>query len=209
VNSEVKKTPNRLNDLFKILLRFRQYEFALQADISEMFLRICLEPEDRKFHRFNWNGKIWQFVSIAFGVRCCPDISQKVITTHADSVKDHYPDAAKVVIDETYMEDSITSKQTEEILIKIAKQLIPLMRGINMFIMKFYSNSKLLVNSLDPKLLSKKVTFSEKETLFEESKVLGMTWEAMIDTLKYISKFANVQEFFDHINIRKNPVWTK
>jgi hypothetical protein len=31
VNSEVEKTPNRLNDLFKILLRFRQYEFALQA----------------------------------------------------------------------------------------------------------------------------------------------------------------------------------
>jgi hypothetical protein len=50
-----------------------------------------------------------------------------------------------------------------------------------MFIMKFYSNSKMLVNSLDPKLLSKKVTFSKKEVLFEESKVLGMTWEAMID----------------------------
>jgi hypothetical protein len=137
VNSKVKKTPNRLNDLFKILLRFRQYEFALQADISEMFLRICLEPEDRKFHRFYWNGKIWQFVSIAFGVRCCPDVSQKVITTHANSIKDQYPDAAKVVIDETYMDDSITSKQTEEMLIKIAKQLIPLMKGINMFIMKF------------------------------------------------------------------------
>ena len=37
VNSEVEKTLNRLNDLFKILLRFRQYEFALQADISELF----------------------------------------------------------------------------------------------------------------------------------------------------------------------------
>ena len=94
-------------------------------------------------------------------------------------------------------------------LIKIANQLIPLMKGINMFIMKFYSNSKKLVNSLDPKLLSKKVTFSEKEVLFEESKVLGMTWEAMIDTLKYVSKFANVQEFFDHLNIKKNLVWTK
>jgi hypothetical protein len=175
VNSEVEKTPNRLNDLFKILLRFRQYEFALQADISEMFLRICLEPEDRQFLRFYWNGKIWKFVSIAFGVRCCPNVSQKVITTHVDSVKDQYPDAAKVVIDETYMDDSITSKQTEEMLIKIANQLIPLMRGINMFIIKFCSNSKMLVNSLDPKLLSKKVTLSEKETLFEESKVLGMS----------------------------------
>ena len=174
-----------------------------------MFLRIRLEPEDRKFHRFYWNGKIWQFVSIAFGVQCCPNISQKVITTHAESVEDQYPDAAKVVIDKTYMDDSITSEQTEEMLIKIAHQLIPLMKGINMFIMKFYSNSKMLVNSLDPKLLSKKVTFSEKEVLFEESKVLGMTWEAMIDILKYISKFANVQEFFDQLNIKKNPVWTK
>jgi hypothetical protein len=68
VNSEVEKTLNRLNNLFKILLRFRKYEFSLQADISEMFLRICLEPEDRKFQRFYWNRKIWQFVSIAFGV---------------------------------------------------------------------------------------------------------------------------------------------
>jgi hypothetical protein len=34
--------------------------------------------------------------------------------------------------------------------------------------MKFYSNSKMLVNSLDPKLLSKKVTFSEKEVLSEK-----------------------------------------
>jgi hypothetical protein len=119
VNSEVEKTLNRLNDLFKILLRLRQYEFALQADISEMFLRIRVEPEDRKFHRFYWNGKIWQFVSIAFGVRCCPDVSQKVITTHANSVKDQYPDTAKFVIDKTYMDDSITSKQTEEMLIKI------------------------------------------------------------------------------------------
>jgi hypothetical protein len=67
----------------------------------------------------------------------------------------------------------------------------------------------MLVNSLDPKLLSKKVPFSEKKTLFEESKVLGMSWDAMIDILKYVSKFANVEEFFDHIAIKKNPVWTK
>jgi hypothetical protein len=52
VNSEVEKTRNRLNYLFRILLRFRQYEFALQADISEMFLRICLEPEDGNFTDF-------------------------------------------------------------------------------------------------------------------------------------------------------------
>jgi hypothetical protein len=71
------------------------------------------------------------------------------------------------------MDDSITSEQTAEMLIKIAHQLIPLMKGINMFIMKFYSNSKMLVNSLDPKLLSKKVTFSEKKFSSKNQKFLA------------------------------------
>ncbi len=35
-----------------------------------------------------------------------------------------------------------------------------------------------------------------------------MSWHAMIDSLKYVSKFANVEEFFEHIDIKKNPVWT-
>jgi hypothetical protein len=36
-----------------------------------------------------------------------------------------------------------------------------------------------------------------------------MSWQAKIDSLKYGSKFANAEEFFDHIDIKKNPVWTK
>jgi hypothetical protein len=66
-----------------------------------MFLRIHLEEEDWKFHRFYLNENIWQFVSIAFGVHACPNISQKVITAHANTIKNLYLDAAKVVMDKT------------------------------------------------------------------------------------------------------------
>ena len=39
LNSQIEKGPNRLQDLFGILLRFRQFAIALTADISEMFLQ--------------------------------------------------------------------------------------------------------------------------------------------------------------------------
>jgi hypothetical protein len=53
------------------------------------------------------------------------------------------------------------------------------------------------------------VTFGEKDLVFEESKVLGMSWDADNDLIRYISKFKNVQEFFKHLEINENPVWTK
>jgi hypothetical protein len=61
LNSEIEKGPNMLNNLFQILLRFRRYEYAVQADISEMFLRIRLHEDDKKYHQFYWIGKIWQW----------------------------------------------------------------------------------------------------------------------------------------------------
>jgi hypothetical protein len=209
VNSEIEKTPNRLNDLFAILLGFREYEYALQADISEMFLRIKMCKEDFKYHRFFWRDEVWQWTSEMFGGCACPDISQKVICTHAKKFEIIYPLASYVVIHKTHMDDSITSKQTEDELVELARQLIPLMDSMNMKIMKFYSNSKKLVNSLDPTLLSKKVTFGDKDPIFEESKVLGMHWDAEKDIIRYVSKFKDVEAFFKHLNITKNPVWTK
>ena len=209
LNSEIEKTPNRLNDLFEILLGFREFEFALQADISEMFLRIRMCAEDFKYHRFFWGKKVMQWTREMFGGRACPDISQKVICTHAEFMTIIYPLASFVILHKTYMDDSITSKQTEAELLELALQLIPLLKGIDMSIMKFYSNSKLVMKTLDPKLLSKKVTFGDKDLVFEESKVLGMSWDADNDLIRYISKFKNVQEFFKHLEINENPVWTK
>ncbi len=42
LNGAIEKGPNRLNDLFAILLRFRRFQYTFTAYISEMFLRIRL-----------------------------------------------------------------------------------------------------------------------------------------------------------------------
>jgi hypothetical protein len=48
LNGAEKKGPNRLNDLFAILLRFRRFQYAFTADISEMCLRIRLTEADKR-----------------------------------------------------------------------------------------------------------------------------------------------------------------
>ena len=42
LNSEIEDTPNRLQDLSKILWRLRKFRFTVTADVSEMFLQVLL-----------------------------------------------------------------------------------------------------------------------------------------------------------------------
>jgi hypothetical protein len=46
LNSEIELTPNRLQDLFKLLLQMRKYKNVVLSDISEMFLKVILDPAD-------------------------------------------------------------------------------------------------------------------------------------------------------------------
>ena len=109
LNSQIEKGPNRLQDLFGILLRFRQYDIAITADISEMFLQCRLNDEDRRYHRFWWNGKIWQWTRVLFGNLASPDISQKVLTFNAELFKQEFPVAAEAVSENMYMDDVLKS----------------------------------------------------------------------------------------------------
>ena len=103
LNSQIAKGPNRLQDLFSILLRFRQYDIALTADISEMFLQCRLTEEDRKYHRFWWDGRIWQWTRVLFGNLASPDISQKVLSENAELFKEQFPTAYEAVMNAMYM----------------------------------------------------------------------------------------------------------
>ena len=148
LNSEILKGPNHINDLYQILIQFRQYRYAMQADISEMFLRCRLMEEDKRFHRFYWNGRIWQWTRTLFGNRASPDMSQKILQTHAEINLLKYPLASVALMQSTYMDDTCKSMPTEKLLSQLASELQPLIRGMDMKVMKFYSNSQKTLEQL-------------------------------------------------------------
>ena len=211
MNGAIEKGPNRLNDLFAILLRFRRFHYAFTADISEMFLRIRLTEADKRYHRFWWNENFWQWNRILFGNRASPDISQKVITTHALKMKESYPEASRALIEDTYMDDTIVSRPSEEECVKIVETLPKVTEGMDMKIQKFYSNSRLALKSLPENLLSTKVHFSDKEEIFDSNKVLGMVWDANTDLITYNAKYKNADQFIEAMSLKKvsKGDWTK
>ena len=111
-----------------------------------------------------------------FGNRASPDISQKVITTHALKLRDSYPEACNALIADTYMDDTIVSHPSEGECVKLVEDLPKVTEDMDMKIQKFYSNSKLTLKSLPKDLLSSKIHFEDKEEIFDCNKVLGMVW---------------------------------
>ena len=69
--------PDMLASLMGFLSRFREYKFAMTADIEEMFLQVEVKPEDRKFLRFLWFDKnnqtlAYQYNRHFFGAKSSP-----------------------------------------------------------------------------------------------------------------------------------------
>jgi len=188
LNSQIEKGPNRLQDLFGILLRFRQHNIALTADISEMFLQCRLDEKDRRYHRFWWDGKIWQWTRVLFGNLASPDISQKVLCLNAELFREEFPKAAEAISDNMYMDDVLKSVETVKEAIQLATELPPLNERAGMKICKFECNDVKVMKTIPKSLHSTKVDL-DKETgsIFDPTKVLGIIWNANTDCFQFKS----------------------
>ena len=86
MNDVLNPGPSLLPDLIGLLLRFREYPFALQADMKAFFM-IGVPEEDTQYLRFLWpnpEGKItvWRLTKLPFGANCSPFIPNVVLRLH-------------------------------------------------------------------------------------------------------------------------------
>jgi hypothetical protein len=217
LNSEIELTPNRLQDLFKLLLQIRKYKNVVLLDISEMFLKVILDPADRRYHRFHFNGEEYEWLVILFGNLSSPNGSQKVIQLNCDLNGAGLDEALESVRNACYMDDVADSRPAEEMALQLAKELVILFDYCGMTVQKFYSNSPLVCKSLDQNLLAKTIQFDEvtHDLVYNIGRVLGMSYSVPDDCLTYAGKFGNVKEWIKgkvDINLDNEPVqdgWTK
>ena len=204
--------PNRLNDIVHVLLRWRRYEYAFTGDISEMFLRVRLAPKDRKYFRFMIGDRHVQWTRVPFGGNACPNISQKVLEQLEADHGDEYPHAVDTLVNSFYMDDGIDSKPTEEEIMDTVQDLIGILQKADMHIGKFYSNSKKVIAGLPEEKRAKEALMSEfdkNNTVFEATKVLGMTWKADGDMITFSSKYSSLEEWLRKLGLTKKEDWTK
>ena len=164
LNDEIHQGPKLQRDLFNILIRFREHPVALICDIVEMYLRIEIAPNDRKYLRFLWrsmdNDKPpdeYEFNRVVFGINSSPFHAQYVVQQHAKELEQAYPMAAKTVKDSTYM-DQHGSVPTDALGIELYHQLS-----------KLYEKANMYPHKMTVKFCSSVRAHSRRETSFERS----------------------------------------
>jgi len=212
LNSEIELTPNRLQDLFKVLLRLRKYQFTVTSDVSEMFLKILMDPKDRRFHRFVFDGNDFEWNVILFGNVSSPNGSQKVLSMACELFGEKYPEAVETLTESCYMDDASDSRPTEQQALDLTNQLVEILGLCKMPVHKFYTNSLLVIRNVDPKLLAKQITLDEKDVHIDSGKILGMKYSVEDgDVLMFAGKFKSVREWTNRSALTKveEGHWTK
>ena len=94
LNDYWKEGPDLLNDLFGVVLRFRENEVAFIGYISKMYHRIRIPEADQHVHKFLWRNlqtdrepDVYIKTVLTFGDKAAPAMAEIAIRKTADEAK--------------------------------------------------------------------------------------------------------------------------
>ena len=127
--------PDVMNALFGIILRFRQHQVVLSADVKDFFYRILMDKKDRSAARFFWwkDKSMEEIIVIEtmchlFGLASSPSISNLILQYHGSKIKEKYGlDIFICILLYFYVDDFLSSiknvKRAKEIKEKLTDAL--------------------------------------------------------------------------------------
>lgn len=188
------KGPDLLNDLFGILLRFRENEIGLCGDISKMYHRILIPEIDQHIHRFLWRNletdrepDVYVKTVLTFGDKPAPAMAQIALKKTAEEARDEYPVAHKILTENVYMDDICDSFHSKKEALNHRKEIDEILKNGGFEIKQWTMTTK-TENASD-------VDDSERKT----EKVLGVLWNSVKDELHLRSVAVNTDQI----------MWTK
>ena len=187
LNDFIETGPKLQNDLVDVLLRFRRYEVALMCDISEMYLQVGIQQEDRKYLRFYWRKEdkltVYEFNRLVFGLNTSPFLAQFVSQENARKFIIEFPRAAEAVIDSTYMDDTLDSVAMVDEARTLKKELQIVWRAAGMEVKKWASNSAEIMEETPEEDRAKGLLIDDEKQL--SVKTLGIRWNASADDFTF------------------------
>ena len=179
------KGPDLLNNLLGILVRFRENETALMGDIKKMYHTVKTTTLDQHTHRFLWRdmdakreADTYVIQRVSFGDKPSATIATMALRKTAEMGNEEYPEAAKIILNNTYMDDIIDSTNDLLSAKKLTKDIENLV-GRGGFKLKewIFSHSAKLDETPVP-----------NETNVSIEKVLGIMWDPVHDQLCFKAK---------------------
>ena len=187
LNNQCMQGPDLVNKLLSVLLRFRQYHYAIMADIESTYLQVRIPPRDRNALRFLWfvNDALthYRMTSHLFGgVWCASSSTYALRRTAIDA-------GASDVVRNTimrlfYVDDLLTSVSDKETASEIINGTQDALKAGGFRLTKFVVNDPELLGQIAPEDRAAEV--KEPEML---NKALGVQWDVTNDTFLTLGLF--------------------
>ena len=174
--------PPKLNDLTKLLIRFRDNPVAITTDIEKAFLHVGLKEDDRDVTRFLWLSdpsdpasslQTYRFKSVLFGASCSPFILNATLLKH---LRQNTCKTAGTMERDLYVDNILSSVESDDEALTYYTEARQIMAEAGFNLRTWSSNSDKLRN------------LAREENVLDmdrNTKVLGMLWNSENDNLMY------------------------
>ena len=187
LNDYWKKGPDLLNNLFGVVLCFREKEVAISGDISKMYHRVLIPEQDQHVHRYVWRNfetnrepDVYVKTVLTFGDKPAPAMAQIALHKTAQESQQSHPEAAKAIVANSYMDDICDSVDTVEDARKQTDDIDTVLQKGG-FKVKGWTSNKVLKEQSQSKEANEMRVFQGEA----EEKLLGSVWNTETDTFSF------------------------
>ncbi len=176
------------DDLFDILLRFREHPIVIKADITKMFRQFQLTTEDSNLHRILWREgpehpiRDYRLKTITYGTASATYLSTRCLQQLALDVKERCPEASKALLSSMYVDDLMQGTDSSESAIKLYHELNCAVAEAGLELRKWATNDPSVFECIPESLRETKAqSFDEEGSI----KALGVQWQPNSDMFTF------------------------
>lgn len=203
LNSFLLPGPNLYNKILKLFFNMRSAKILIVGDLEEMFHQIIIKPEHRNALRFLWSDeagskpKIYRMTRLVFGINCAPCIAQQAVKLTAKEFEKSHPNVAKILANDIYMDDIVTSINSINGAKEVVVQLKMILKNAGFNLVKLKSSHPEIFETLRDYLTNDELNNEKLFPTGDEHRVLGYICNFANDTLKL---GFNLQRFEKYYN---------
>lgn len=177
---------NSQSDLFSIVLRFRTHNVVFSVDASKMYRQILVDPSQTRYQRIFWRGspsealKVLELLTVTYGTSSASFLAVRSLIQLARDEMANYPEAAKVILCDTYMDDILSGAETVQEAKKLREDVEKLMLKGGFPVRKWCSNAEEVLEGIPEEDRETLVSIQDSSDN-QAVKALGLLWDPRND----------------------------
>ncbi|GFS68945.1 uncharacterized protein NPIL_609241 [Nephila pilipes] len=185
LNDCLETGPNLNPNILDVILNFRKFKIAFNADVEKAFLIIRISERDRKFLKFLWHSdrpneeyRVMRMQRLSFGCKSSPFILSATIKHHIKKFENSNPKSFEMLNSALYVDDLYFGGNNVGESFVLSTDAVSILKSVGFNWRKLRSNSRELEKLwMDNGLINVDVVGEH------QLKVLGLNWNPEKDEL--------------------------